>query len=258
MATDFQTTVTSFATNVHEVERLLDFDRLIIDVAVDALRQLERELDERHLHSVLPIVKNRASALSNVQDNESLRPQYQAMFNQCVVLLVSYFGSAVHTLFRQGVSAALAADADVPAAGEELKVSWRAVAQVEGDREAMFADLLIAQHDISFQDMQSISRAFKRELGLEIVRSEETNDIILGQAARHVIVHSGGLVDKQMLRQIGGATPRKLKQHVEANTPVRFTPPEVRLLATSMISYLKAVSHRLAAAERHWTSRRQG
>ena len=182
MAIDFAQARRSFEANALEVERLLTFDRLIVEVAVDALRQIEEALEQRHLHSVLPVVRNRASILSNVAQSESLRPQYAAMFNQCVVLLVSYFGAAVHTLFRQGVVAALMVDADVPAATEELKVSWRSVAKTEGDREAIFADLLIAQHDISFQDMQSIRRAFEQNLEIQVERSADTNDIIVGQA----------------------------------------------------------------------------
>lgn len=109
MELTFDDTARSFSANALEVDRLLTFDSLIIDVAVDALKQIEAALEDRNLHSVLPLVRNRATLLSNVAESESLRPQYAAMFNQCVVLLVSYFGAAAHTLFRQGVAAALAA-----------------------------------------------------------------------------------------------------------------------------------------------------
>ena len=97
MAIDFAQTRHSFEANALEVERLLTFDRLIVEVAVDALRQIEEALEHRHLHSVLPVVRNRASILSNIAQSESLRPQYAAMFNQCVVLLVSVFwGGSSH------------------------------------------------------------------------------------------------------------------------------------------------------------------
>jgi hypothetical protein len=225
MSVDFKKLVRSFAANTLEVERLLTFDRLIIEVAVDGLGHIERALEERHLHSFVGIVRNRALLLSNVAESESLRPQYAAMFNQCVVLLVSYFGSAVHSLFRQGVAAALAAGADVPAATEELKVSWRGVAQVEGDREAMFADLLIAQHDISFQDMQSIRRAFDKNLNIRMERTAHANNIIVGQAARHVIVHAGGVIDQRMVRQVSGAQPRSLLPSFDVGRPMLFSPP---------------------------------
>jgi hypothetical protein len=174
------------------------------------------------------------------------------MFNQCVVLLVSYFGAAAHTLFRQGVAAALAAGANVPAATEELKVSWRAVAQAEGEREAMFSDLLIAQHDISFQDMQSIRRAFEKHLGVIIERSSGLNDIIMGQAGRHVIVHAGGVIDNKIVRQVAGALPRALMPELKVGEPIRFHPSDVRLLTESMTACVGSIVDALTAANTSW------
>lgn len=252
MELTFDDTARSFSANALEVDRLLTFDRLIIDVAVDGLKQVEVALEERNLHSVLPVVRNRTAMLSNVAESESLRPQYAAMFNQCVVLLVSYFGAAAHTLFRQGVAAALAAGANVTAATEELKVSWRAVAQAEGDREAMFADLLIAQHDISFQDMQSIRRAFEKHLGLVLERSAGLNDIIMGQAGRHVIVHAGSVIDNKMIRQVAGAQPRALMPKLNVGEHIRFQPSDVRLLAASMTACVRSIVDALTAAHTRW------
>jgi hypothetical protein len=187
-----------------------------------------------------------------VKDAASLRPQFEAMFNQCVVLLVSYFGSTAHALFRQGVAAALTSGADVPASREELKVSWRGVAQSEGKRETLFANLLIAQHDVSFQDMQSITRSFKNHLGVDLPRSVDINNIILGQAARHVIVHAASVTDARMIRQVAAATPRTLKMAVADAEPIRFSPNEVRKLSTSMKAYLADVADRLSVAQTKW------
>jgi hypothetical protein len=252
MELTFEDTAQSFSANALEVDRLLTFDRLIIDVAVDGLKQVETALESRNLHSVLPVVRNRTAMLRNVAESESLRPQYAAMFNQCVVLLVSYFGAATHTLFRQGVAAALATGAAVPAASEELKVSWRVVAQAEEDREAMFADLLIAQHDISFQDMQSIRRAFEKHLGIVLERSSELNDIIMGQAGRHVIVHAGGIIDSRLIRQAAGAEPRALMPKLIIGEPIRFQPSDVRLLTASMTACVRSIVDALATACTSW------
>jgi hypothetical protein len=79
-----------FASNVKSVYELLDFDRIIIDVAVDGLRGLAKELEDRHqLHNAVTLVSNRAAALENIKSADSLRPQYETMFNQGVVLVVA-------------------------------------------------------------------------------------------------------------------------------------------------------------------------
>jgi hypothetical protein len=85
-----------------------------------------------------------------------------------------------------------------------------------------------------------VSRAFREHLRIEIGRTEETNDIILGQAARHVIVHAGG-VDARMVRQVSGAHPRRLKPAIAVNERIEFTPDEVRQLGASMTSYIEAL-----------------
>jgi hypothetical protein len=230
----------SFDSNVESVFQLLDFDHIIIDVAVDGLRGLALELEAKHhLHSAVTLVNNRASLLENIKKADSLRPKYEAMFNQCVVLLVSYFDSAIHGAFREGIIAALKSGLDVAAASEALTVSWRGLERTEGEREAIFADLLVSQKSISFQDMKSIARAFKDLLGVSIERSPNINNLVLGQAARHVIVHAGSVIDDRMVRQVAGAKPRSLMENVAVGQAVRFTPTEIVELATSMKAYME-------------------
>jgi hypothetical protein len=49
------------------------------------------------------------SVLRNIKRNESLKAHYQALYNQWLVLLVSYFGSAVRDLFVDAAAAAIRA-----------------------------------------------------------------------------------------------------------------------------------------------------
>jgi hypothetical protein len=238
-----------FKVNVNAVDRLLNFDRVIIDVAVQGLGELALELEEQHgSRRAAKIIRNRAQLLANIKAGDSLRPQYETIFNQCVVLLISYFTSAIHTLFRQGIVVALSKRANVPVLGEELKLSWRTLTDSETEREAIFADQIIAQNKISFQDMQSISRAFREQLNVQLKRSVDTNNIILGQAARHVIVHAASIIDKKMINQIADATPRTVKQELKVRDRLQFSPEEVRVLSESMVSYVNAAASALKIA----------
>jgi hypothetical protein len=247
--TSFAVIADGFSVNLKAVDRLLDFDRVIIDVAVEGLQELAVELEQQHSRRrAATTIRNRAKLLTNIKSANSLRPQYETIFNQCVVLLISYFTSAIHTLFRQGIVIALSKGADVPVMSEELKLSWRTMAQSEAEREAVFADLLVTQQNISFQDMQSISRAFKEHLNIQLKRSVDTNNIILGQAARHVIVHAGSIIDKKMIRQVAGCIPRTLKQELELGDRLQFNPQEIRVLSQSMIVYVNDVTSALNVA----------
>jgi hypothetical protein len=245
VASPFAPLLQSFKANVQTVDRLLDFDRVIIETAVEGLQELADNLGKLGSRSAAKTVSNRAQLLANIKKADSLRPQYETMFNQCVVLLVSHFASAVHALCRHGIIVALSKGTNVPVITQELKLSWRAIAEAETEREGLFADLLISQQDISFQDMQSISRAFKDHLNIQLKRSVDTNNVILGQAARHVIVHAAGVVDNRMLRQISGCRPRTLKENLSLGERLQFSPQEVRLLSGSMINYVDHVTSRL-------------
>jgi hypothetical protein len=229
-----------FTRNAKSVLELLDFDRDIITVAVDGLRSAADEVEGRHnMHSVANLLRNRAASLDRISDSDSLRPKYATMFNQCVVLLVSYFDSALHDVFHSGVIHALRSNLDVPVRTAKLELSWRTLEQGEDQRERIFADLLVAQKDISFQDMQSAVRAFKESLSVVLERTDHTDNVVLGQAARHVIVHAGSVVDERMVRQVSGASRRTLKHQLGVGDPLRFMPDEVREIATSMSRYLQ-------------------
>ena len=105
-------------------------------------------------------------------------------------------------------------------------------------------DLFILKKDISFQDMQSISRAFEDYVDISLERDQDVNNIIVGQACRNVIVHKGAVIDERLIRQISGAKPRTLKQQLHLGKNVEFTPEEIQVLSASMFLYV----NRLCAA----------
>jgi hypothetical protein len=102
--------------------------------------------------------------------------------------------------------------------------------------------------------MQSVARAFKNHLQIELKRSTDTDNIVFGQASRHVIAHAGGIVDDKMARQISGASLRTLKSKVAPLVAIQFEPSEVRLLAVSMKTYIDTVAGLLNAASSRWSS----
>ena len=125
---------------------------------------------------------------------------------------------------------------------EEFRLTLRDLKDFNFAVREVAPDFLIQSKDISFQDMQSIARAFKTYLEIEIRKDQAVNDIILGQACRHVIVHAGGVVSDQTVRQVSGAMPRRVKMSLISGDVVQFVPEEVELIAESMTGYLQSVS----------------
>jgi hypothetical protein len=135
---------------------------------------------------------------------------------------------------------ALRTGAQVPARKRSVQVSWNNLQKQESSLEGLIADRIADEDDISFQDMQSIRRAFSKNLALDLGRDENANDIILGQACRHVLAHAGGRIDERLLNQVSGATPRRLKRTLVAGENIVFEPAEVRALATAMTDFVDA------------------
>lgn len=157
-----------------------------------------------------------------------------------MVLLVSYFGSALGNLFRYAIDKAVEGG-DRRVLSEELNVEVDELLS-RGDRlHEVLGDMLILKKDISFQDMKSVSRAFKKYFGIDIEKTPEVNNIILGQACRHAIVHDGGRANARTIRQVVSAKPRSLKPTILENEQIFFSTQEVEELAQDMRLYLETL-----------------
>ena len=237
------TVAETFQEHVRSVDKLMNFDRDVLEVAIDGIATLQTRLQKHHgLDNPQLTAERTLHMLRGFREHDSLRPRYNTIFNQALVLLVSYFSSSVHDLFLLGVSAALDSDDTTPLLQEQIRITFADLRDAKFDLRQLAPTLLVQAKDISFQDMQSIARAFKEHLGLNIEKSETVNDIILGQGCRHVIVHAGGLVNERLIRQVSGAQPRRIKPALTLNTNVQFTVEEVQLVAESMSSYIQTVS----------------
>jgi len=226
----------TFETNVRLVHDLMDFDRLVLDNAIRILQDIAQ-------HPSLPNtaeikISNALAVMATMSQRESLKIHYRHIYNQCVVLLVSYFGSAIRDLFVEAIDEWLRFGGNQELLQEELKVS---VGELQSLPDESLAELFVAKKDISFQDMQSISRAFKQYLRFEATRDEHVNDIILGHACRHAIVHAGAEVDRRMMGQVKSARPRRLKETLTEGEILHFQPEEVRHLASVMTRYLNGL-----------------
>jgi len=231
-----------FEEHVASVRLLLNFDRDVLDLAISNLRELSEKLKKHHkMDNPHLSVDSTLRVIENIHQNESLHSRYKIIVNQGLVLLVSYFASSVHDLFRQGVQGVLENEDGSPLFKENVKVSLRELKDVGFEVKDLVPDLLIQTRDISFQDMQSISRAFKDHLGIEITKDVSVNNIILGQACRHVIVHSGGVANDSFMHQVSNAKPRTVKPTITPGEIIEFSQTEIDIIAESMAKYLSNV-----------------
>jgi len=160
-------------------------------------------------------------------------------------LLVSYFASSVSDIFRRATVLAVAKTApQTPILDEELQLTVADLRSAATDLPASIPDRLIVAKSLSFQDMQSIARTFKKYFEVDMAKTPTGNEVIVGQACRHVIVHTGGVVDDRLVRQVSGAAPRVVKPKLSVGEVLQFSPEEVELVAKAMGSYIGDLSRK--------------
>lgn len=228
-----------FDKNIEAVHRLMNFDRDLIDYAifkVDGLHQVlvtSRKIDREDQNGLRVL-----NELKSIRTNDSLRSRYEQIYNQAVVLLVSHFGSLLGSLFRLAIDYGIEKN-DRRILKAELNIDIEELLSRGNQIHEGLGELLVFKKDISFQDMKSVSRAFKDYFGINIEKSENVNNIIIGQACRHSIVHDGARVNSKTIKQVANAKPRKLKYSIIEDEEIKFSPDEVTFLAKEMKKYAK-------------------
>jgi hypothetical protein len=232
MASSLSEIVAGFEENVRQVYGLVDFDRDIQDQALRILRQARASCDDLKYTTLLALDRG-IELLDTVRTNDSLRRHYEQMHNQCVVLLVSYFDSAARSVFVNLLNVRLSTGKIRSRAS--VKMTLAELASLS--REELI-ETFIARQRVSFQDMQSISKAFEEHVGFKPERDTDVNDIILGHTCRHVIVHAGGVFDSKAERQLRDAIPRTLKSEIRLGERVQFSADEIHALGAAMQRYV--------------------
>jgi hypothetical protein len=239
----------NFSQHVTDVDRLIAFDREVMHVAISAVEDLHlrlvevKKIDNEQMNGARTL-----QILRGIRDHGSLKPRYSLILNQAVVLLVSYFGSAVEDIFSFAVKSALRNGSSARLMKEDMKVTVAELLEVASSPDDAFVPLLIEKKDLSFQDMQAIHRAFRDYVNVEIEKDSIVHNIILAQACRHVIVHAGGEVTPRLIRQVSSATPRDLKTQIENDSLIQFSHDEVKTIAESMKTYLSVLVHKIEGA----------
>ena len=229
-----------FRQNVESVKKLINFDREVQYIAIDAIEELHQYL-VKHQKIENPQINGERTLqiLKGIRTNGALKLKYKTIYNQAVVLLVSYFSSALADIFRYAAKVAILNRKEESILTEKIILKVEDLLGLGQSIEDEVGDLLITKtkKDISFQDMNSVRRSFDDYFGIKIEKDERVNNIILGQACRNSIVHEGGVVNSRVVNQVRGAQPRKLKISIIQGDDISFSVDEISLLSESMLEY---------------------
>jgi len=243
-----KSTVNTFKNNIESVKKLINFDREVLDLAIGSIEELhDLLLNNQKITNEQLNGKRTLDIISGIRTNDSLKSRYSIINNQSIVLLVSYFSSAVADLFRSASKIAVDIHKEKTVLDEELKIKVSELSQLNSSLGEAVGDLLISKNNISFQDMKSIQREFKKYFHIKIEKDKSVNNIILSQACRHSIAHEAGIVNKRILNQLQAALPRDIKQDLNIDDKIEFSESEIDQVSNSMLSYVTSLSEKVVA-----------
>ena len=168
------------------------------------------------------------------------------MYNQCIVLLVSYFSSTVEDIFKEAFYARLKSGNPGNLESEEFKIT---VGQLLYGN---ISDVFVQKNsDINFQNMRSTLRSFEKYIELpEIEQDRAVHNIILAQIMRHCIVHSGCIITNQAIGRLKGADKRTIMPAscIVENKRIWFSEEDVRQIKEDMLSFVELILNNTSKA----------
>lgn len=220
------------------VNELLTFDETIQKVCISALNQIKRALKSINpLHSV----DNQITMLSDIRNNGSLDKYYGVMHNQCVVLLVSYFTSAIEDVFIVGLADRIANNSFPESGKYKLSINDMLDIQAQATPEAI-ASLIVRRSDgVNFQNMKSIIRSCNDYLNIDIKKDALHDTIAVAHICRHSIVHSGAIARQDTITQIQNYKSSSIQRNIMLDSNIQFSHTEVTKVSESMKKFINTV-----------------
>jgi hypothetical protein len=236
----------NFESNINSVKQLLTFDKVILGIAINKLqnvyeKQTEKGIADSHAYSV----KNALDALQTIHSHNSTRHSYKTINQQCIVLFVSHFATAISDLFKTGINYSIACGLTTHFKNEEVKLSVNDLINCDFNLQDSFGSIIANKEDASFQDMKSIGRIFGKYFDTVMEKNECVNNIIVSQAARNSIVHASGKADDRFQKQIKDANPRSFLTTIDPENTFQVNAEDFAILEKSMISYFDKIKQQI-------------
>ena len=243
--------IDNFLQNSSSVFNLMNFDNIVLEFCITNIEALNKRIknnSEIKITAPSLTADSTLNALKNIYNHESLKKQYKTIYNQCLVLLVSYFSSSIKELFRKSIQYLV--DNDIPFLCNlkgDIKLNFNELEDSKFDLKKCIVDLVIDKKNISFQDMKSIARAFDDYFNIVIEQTQDVDNIILGLASRHAIVHNLSQADQKFITQISFTKKRTLKTEIKLFDSIEFEQNEIKIINRSMCDYLSNLTKEVNA-----------
>lgn len=232
--------------NLQSVIGLTKFDDALISIILSKLTGLSERLSKANIDNPKLLPDDTIRMIEQIHDHNSLQINFRIIYNQSVVLAISFLTSTLEELFKTTLENVLS-DTSLLSdylQKEEIKINIKDLTILNRSFPENLAAYLFDRKGISFQDMQSTVRTFKNFLDIEIEKDDLQRSLIFVQAARHIITHAGGRTTEKFWQQIESATPRQIKQDFSAQE-IDFVPGEIEEICSIVENFVSGIVEKL-------------
>lgn len=190
----------NFLGRIGDIANMEGVNQELIEIFKNNLITIETDIKATgQFGGLLKKIETQKKVLDEVKFLPQLKPKYEILREQSVVLMVGVFEVFISDIFRE------IANHDPgyfvwPEKDKKISIGIESFTPTFTLGDAIIAHL--ANKQFSFQDLKSILRATKDYLGVEFdVPDDIRKNIIFGTSCRHIIVHNISIVDRQFLLQ---------------------------------------------------------
>lgn len=234
-----------FKIQIEEVKSIMTLDDFLIKIFIENLKSLKSKLEsnqETKITNLNLLPDASIQNFENIRDNGTINKMYDVVRKQLLVLIVSYFTQLLEDIFKLLIERYYSNKKDMIPKNVDIKLSLTELLNIQEDFGTKIGNLIINKKKISFQDMQSTSRAYSDYLKINIPIGENQENIIISQAARHCIIHSLGKRDEKYNIQIRDLKSNSLNFNFDDEKMIVVTKENIEQLNFSMNSFVEELS----------------
>lgn len=232
----------NFKKNIERVKELLIIDKLMHGLYIKALESVEHKFTEAGVIKNHPALQGLQSGIRNlkkIRENDSSSPYYKIVYNQSVVLLVSYFESTLEDLFINILLIKIS-DGTLNYPANKIKLSLKELCELITNHENI-PIVWLSQNEINFQNINHVESTFKDYFDISSCEDKHIDNIKMGALCRHIIVHSGELISQSNVEAAEKIIHRDIMEKFIAGDKIIFEPEEIMKICESMETYINNI-----------------
>lgn len=180
------------------VGKLIETPEFIKDFVLKSIKSFkESELTTTGRIKVDNIIR----AIGNIEE-ESLKKNFQIIYNQTCVLAVSALEATIEEFFLNYIQSNW--DKMIVRREKEIRVPLSDLLKFNLRLTTVIGKIILEKDSsIKLGDLQSLIRTFEIYFGIKIkVKNQTKKSIIFYQQCRHVIVHKNSVIDEEFLKKV--------------------------------------------------------